>query len=579
MRIQRVTFSKFKQFKNGSIDFQPGLTIVAGGNNAGKSSLLQGLAVWEFCKVATIAQRGKSGLLEERESSQGFGLGDDEFSPINIPSLKHLWSNLRSQKDEDEADGYTLAITLFWQDSIGAELKLGFSLALANDRLFIKVATSSLAVDSEIPVIAYLPPFAGISAKEERIRGAARRRRIGEGLAGAVLRNLLLDMRDNNLALRDKLRGTKTKISDTDLRSLRESDPWELLQQAMRETFASEIVLRDFDEEYHTYIQANVDKGTVSGYKLTRYPKFNPRDLMVEGSGFLQWLSVYTLATSPEANVLLFDEPDAHLHAALQMQLVTRLEGLAEQLGKQVLLATHSPEIIRETPLAKILEVKSGGKGRYLTTEQQKVGMMMGIGSTYAPRLDKIRSEQKVLFHEGTSDLSALREIARVLSKEWPSYPTWQTTQSHKERRLIWRALRAEYGQIEAISLRDRDEDSVKTVGEKLEDKADKHSEGDFRSRKWRRRYLESYLIVPSAIARVTGKSEQAVKAILADEFSLSIGKSYYRSNVPAPLLDVRGKEILEHFNLNAFDVSKRLEPDEVCEDLALFVQEVADWS
>lgn len=571
----QVKFSKFKQFKDSKIDFRSGLTIVAGGNNAGKSSLLQGLAVWEFCKVATVAQRGKSGLLIDRDSSQGFGLGDDEFSPINIPSLKHLWSNLRSQKDEEDIDGYTLGITVFWEDSQGTELHLGFSLALANDRLFIKVADSILTADSEIPVIAYLPPFAGISAREERIRGAARRRRIGEGLAGAVLRNLLLDMRDQNLIARENLRGTKSKISDADLRSLRASDPWELLQQAMRETFSSEVVLRDFDEEYHTYIQANVDKGHVDGYKLTRYPKFNPRDLMVEGSGFLQWLSVYTLATSPEANVLLFDEPDAHLHAALQSQLVVRLENLAGQFDKQVLLATHSAEIIRETPLGKILEVRAGGKSRYLEAEPQKVGMMVGIGSTYAPRLDRIRSTKRVFFYEGSSDLSALKEVARVLNVTWPAIPEWQTTQSHKERRLIWRALRSEYGEIVAISLRDRDDDALGTVGDNLEDKGDQSPDSDFRSRKWRRRYLESYLVVPAAIARATGKTESEVKDVLASEFSITVGKSYFRSRAAGPLLDLRGKDILHRFGLSAFDVAKRLEPEEVCEDLEMLVREI----
>lgn len=577
MRITEVKFVKFKQFRKTEIIFRDGLTIVAGANNAGKSSLLQGLAVWEFCKVATMAQRGSSGLQAHRESSQGFGLGDDEFSPINIPSLKHLWSDLRSQKGEEDVDGYTLGITLHWVDDQDREAHLGFTLALANDRLFIKVAESNLATDAKIPVIAYLPPFAGITSREERIRGAARRRRIGEGLAGAVLRNLLLDMRDVNAEKRDAARGVKKKIPDADLRTLRDSDPWELLQQTMREVFSAEIALRDFDEEYHTYIQATVDKGNISGYKLTRYPKFNPRDLMVEGSGFLQWLSVYTLATSPEADVLLFDEPDAHLHASLQAQLVDRLQVLSAKFGKQVLLATHSPEIIRDMPLAKILEVKSGGTHRYMTTDEQKVAMMLGIGSSYAPKLDRIRATKRVFFFEGTSDLAVLKEVARVIGKDWPTaLPTWQTTQSQKERRVIWRALRSEFGDIRALSLRDRDDDSPGTVGSLLEDKSDNHRESDYRSRKWRRRYLESYLVIPAAIARASGESESDIRIILQDEFSIAIGRrSFTKAIVPATLLDLRGKEVLERFRLNAVSVAKKLEPDEICEDLALLVSEI----
>jgi predicted ATPase len=580
VRVTKVEFVKFKQFRKASIEFREGLTIVAGANNSGKSSLLQGLAVWEFCKVATIAQRGIAGIQTERVSSQGFGLGDDEFSPINIPSLKHLWSDLRSQKGDDDADGYTLSITVHWLGDDATEQHLGFSLALANDRLFIKVDDSNITDDVQLPVLAYLPPFAGISSREERIRGAARRRRIGEGLAGAVLRNLLLDMRDANLEKREIARGSKTKISDADLRMLRDRDPWELLQQTMREVFSAEIALRDFDEEYHTYIQASVDKGTVANYKLTRHPKFNPRDLMVEGSGFLQWLSVYTLATSPEADVLLFDEPDAHLHASLQSQLVDRLQGLSTKFGKQVLLATHSPEIIRDTPLPQILEIKPGGSQRYLTTDEQKVAMMLGIGSSYAPKLDRIRSTKRVFFFEGTSDIAVLKEVARIIGSTWPStLPEWQTTQSQKDRRMIWRALRSEFGDIRALSLRDRDDDAPNSVGSDLQDKSDYHSESDYISRKWRRRYLESYLIVPSAIARITGQTESEVKAIIEDEFAVSVGRSsYLRSNVSGTLLDLRGKEILSRFGVNAVSVAKRMEPGEICEDLKMLVGEVCSF-
>jgi energy-coupling factor transporter ATP-binding protein EcfA2 len=393
--------------------------------------------------------------------------------------------------------------------------------------------------------------------------------------------DLLLDMRDINVAKRDEARGTKPKISDADLRELRSSDPWELLQQTMREVFSAEIALKAFDEEYHTYIQASVDKGSVSGFKLTRHPRYNPRDLMVEGSGFLQWLSVYTLATSPDANVLLFDEPDAHLHASLQTQLVNRLEGLAHQFEKQVLLATHSPEIIRETPLEQILEVKQGGTSRYLSTDQQKVSMMLGIGSSFAPRLDRIRSTKRLFFYEGTSDLAVLKEVARVNGKTWPaSLPEWQTTQSHKERRMIWRALRAEFGEVCAISLRDRDDDTVKTVGDSLEDKTDQHNEEDYLSRKWRRRYLESYLIVPTAIARASGKSVEEVNEVLKEEFSLNISrKVYVKKKVSDPLSDLRGKDILSRFGLNAVSLAKKLEPDEVCADLTQLVDELCAFA
>ncbi len=578
MYLTQVNLRRFKQFKDSTIELKDGLTIVAGGNNAGKSSLLQALAVWEFCKVATTAQKGADALLAGKTSSQGFGLGDDEFSPVNLPSLKHLWSNLKTQKTESDADGYTLQIGCQWIAD-GAEHRLTFSLALANDRLFIKVADTSLAESTPVPVLAYLPPFAGILAREERTYGALRRRRVGEGLAGAVLRNLLLDMREENLAKRKRLRGNKPKISDADLKSLRANDPWELLQQTLRDVFSAEIAISDFNEEYHTYIQATVVKGTVDGFQLTRHSGYNARDLMVEGSGFLQWLSVYTLATSPSVDILLFDEPDAHLHASLQAQLVERLRNLVDQFGKQVLLATHSSEILRATDPVEMLEVRGGGNTKYLANVEQKVGLVAGIGSTYAPRIEKVRETKKVFFYEGSSDASILRELANSAGVVLPeNIAYWQTSDHHRERKSLWRGLDSEFGGVAAYSLRDRDDDPLGTVGQDLADKSYPGIVG-FETRKWRRRYIESYLVYPPAIARVAGISEIAVREQLQEKFALAIGPNFSDAVVPAALYDVRGKEVLKHFGVSPVAVARAFESNEICRDIKTVLQDLVDFA
>lgn len=141
---------------------------------------------------------------------------------------------------------------------------------------------------------------------------------------------------------------------------------------------------------------------------------------------------------------------------------------------------------------------------------------------------------------------------------------------------MIWRALRAEFGDVRALSLRDRDDEAPNSVGALLEDKADAHGEADFLSRKWRRRYLESYLILPATIARAAGRAEADVKSVLNSDFSLVIKRgTYVKSSVPGPLLDLRGKAVLQHFGLSAVAVAKRIEPDEVCADLELMTREV----
>jgi hypothetical protein len=102
--VKRVSFHRFKQFPEQDFGLHPsGVSLLAGGNNAGKSSILHGLAIWEFCRTAIEMERGPSAFLAG-STKQGLGLGDDQFSPIAVPSLKHLWTNLTTPRDA-EPDG------------------------------------------------------------------------------------------------------------------------------------------------------------------------------------------------------------------------------------------------------------------------------------------------------------------------------------------------------------------------------------------------------------------------------------------------------------------------------------------
>ncbi|MCR1162318.1 AAA family ATPase [Paenarthrobacter sp. UW852] len=580
--INSIKLTRFKQYQALDLALNPNLTLMAGSNNSGKSSILHALAVWEFCRLATTMERGGvAGLHPNRVGVQGFGIGDDEFSPINIPSLKHLWTNLKPGRTNPGQDGYTLNIGVQWTTAIGLK-HLTFGLSLANDRLFIRVDASNLAAGDAIPRIAFLPPFAGISAHEQRVSGAVRRRRIGEGLAGAVLRNLLLDMQQENARKRSVLRnsgtrGGQSKIKDKDLDDLRQSDPWEILQQTLREVFGAELAVSEFQEEYHSYIQVLVVKGTLSGHKLTPHKGFTKRDLMVEGSGFLQWLSVFALATSPDVDVLLLDEPDAHLHPQLQKELVNRLEKLTKASNKQVFVATHSSEILRSAYPERILEFRREDSPRYLTADHHKVGLLEGLGSHYAPRMDQMRRTRKVFFHEGTSDLAVLRAAAKVvgtqLSEDWIP---WRTERSHKERKMLWMALKEEIPGLTAISLRDRDEEEVNTVGPELQDRGQTASPG-FDMRKWRRRHIESYLVAPKAMSAASGKSESHIREHLEEEHALAINDSYFKHHCPDTLLEIRGKSILQGLHLTAAAVAGHLTPTEVCDDLKTMVTLLAD--
>ena len=84
--IRRVTLQRFKQFKTEAVELLPaGITLLAGGNNSGKSTLLHALAAWEFCRTAIEQERGADTFLSSSHR-QGLGVGGDEFSPVAVPA-------------------------------------------------------------------------------------------------------------------------------------------------------------------------------------------------------------------------------------------------------------------------------------------------------------------------------------------------------------------------------------------------------------------------------------------------------------------------------------------------------------
>ncbi|AOP94884.1 AAA family ATPase [Enterobacter roggenkampii] len=596
MHIKKVELKKFKKYKDSSIKLNNELSLVVGGNNSGKSSLLQAMATWQFCKTLLEIEKGRLSWTRGA-TNQGLGLGIVDFTPMFIPSLSHLWTNLKSQK-QTESDGYTLKIKLYWDDKSGNEKHLEMGLSLANDRLFIKNTASNLSIteiqntdgspnNENIPQIAYLPPFAGITDREVRMSPAMRNRLIGQGLSGGVIRNSLYDIHLSNHLKRQKLKGTGDRISTKNLNELRSRDAWEILQKTLFDIFSLKIEVTPFNEQYHSYLKIECVSGVANGYQFAKHKNFNARDIMVEGSGFLQWLSVYTLALSEEFNVILLDEPDAHLHTQLQKNLTERLEEITIRNGKQVLLATHSTELIRAYEPYKILAL-SNAKGKYLGSDDDKIGLLSGIGTMFSPKVHKLTEQKRLLIVEGVSDERFLKKIFTKLNLEWPkNLVTWFWTGKSSERFQLYKQLKAEIPDLKTISIRDRDDDSDGSVDINLKDKGTTYNDPNFQAMKWRRRHIENYFLDVTAISLAANKSEQSVHSFFGLRHALFMPPSIVSSDIAHALRDARGKEIfidgknsLKHeFSITRDDVLEHMSTDRICDDIKIFCQSLISFS
>lgn len=578
------------KYRDTTFELHPNMILLVGGNNSGKTTLLHALATWEFCKTVLIYEKSPKALLNDFRGD-GYGITIDDFTPINLPSFKSLWTNLTA------TSGYTLSIKCYWDDNTGNEKFLEISLALAQERLYIKPTASNLVEGDVLPKIAYLPTFAGIGSKEQWFPKAYRNKLIGQGLAGAILRNQIMELWLQNIKLRNDRKNGRMRLSDADLKYIRENDPYDILNQYVFKVFQGVLYPKRFDPEFHTHVQINFRKGEIKGKRFAPFPKYNERDIMMEGRGFLQWLSVLTFVLTPDINVLLLDEPDSHLHCVLKSELFDDLKQIAAKQLKQVIVATHSSEVIKAFDYAEILSIIKG-KPKYLTEEEGKCLVLSSLGTEFFPSLESLQRNKKAFLVENNSDAKFL-EIFCNKFDTWPDNITiWATATKHKERKAFYNFLRNSITDLKVLSLNDRDNRNYSDITKSLHDNHcpnDVHDGNcELRCRTWRRWEMESYLVCPEAIARLVQKQSddksydvclQEVKDYICT-LGIVVQADYKQSDKTISngvLFDRDAKELVSpicsKFRITKYDIAKEMNTNEIFEDVRTLLNEILAFS
>lgn len=582
--IHKLQITNFKRLGTKEIILKDNISLVVGGNNSGKTSVLHALAVWEYAKQVLIYEKNPRALYHGF-SGDGYGVTLDDFTPINIPSFRYLWTNLKADS------GYTLAISCFWiLNDTEKHLKIG--LAYGQEKLYIKTLDSNINEGDYIPHVVYLPTFAGINSKEEWHTPAVRNKYIGQGLAGSVLRNQIMELFLQNAKIRKERKGDRSKILESDLKWIRENDAYELLNQTMFSIFKGMLYPKAFNPNFHTHVLVNFRKGEIVNKRFKPFADYKERDIMVEGSGFLQWLSVYTMAVTPNIDVLLLDEPDAHLHCSLQSELFTHLQRIATLKRKQILIATHSTDIIKTYDFGRILSV-SNTSIRYLASADAKIRIISGIGSEYFPLLEAVQKNKRVLFVENESDAKLLKIFCDKYSV-WPNnLVVWPKANKQSERTILFLYLKEQIHDLKCISLSDRDNELYREGTSNLHDNTPDKVEGnnELRYRKWRRWEMESYLISKPAIVRLimnkNGVSNDDATRDF-DNYAASLGivinPDYKQSNRTvsnAPLFNMDAKALLNpicnHYGIDKYAIANEMHTEDIFDDVRTLVDEIVN--
>lgn len=226
------------------------------------------------------------------------------------------------------------------------------------------------------------------------------------------------------------------------------------------------------------------------------------REVSWAGFGFQIWLQLLThLAMSTNATTLVVDEPEIYLHPDLQR----RLFELLRATGKQIVLATHSAEIVNDAERDEVVLVNRARRSAKRIGDIEGLqDALFSIGSAQNIHLTKLSRGRRVLFFEG-QDFRQLRRFASRFGYEALAdggdltvVPIGGFAQKQRIEDAAWtfgQVLKAEIG-IAGLLDRDYrcDEEIADIVAGMRETVPNFHILGS--------KEIENYLLIPHAIGK-----------------------------------------------------------------------------
>lgn len=336
MQLDAIQIQSFKRIKVIEID-TPSLSVIVGGNNSGKSSLLQAIhfAITVLQSAQLSADSGKA------ISTLGF----DQFiyKPTGDLSGVSHGSPITSKTGPD--------IVFTYKDAASSEAKK-FELKLRRG----KNANISVSFDSKSdffkrvadrtrPFSIFVPGLAGVPLREELRTPSIVANGLAQGDSNVYLRNVLY-------------------------RILLQPEQLKRFHEVIGSVFPGLTISSTFDANAHLFIDISVqlDGTTVS--------------LEMVGTGCLQAIQLVAYVTAYNPVLLLLDEPDAHLHPSNQRLLATTLQKISETGTTKILLATHSRHMfdaLVQSDTARIVWLRQGVKQS--ETDRTNLSVLLDLGA------------------------------------------------------------------------------------------------------------------------------------------------------------------------------------------------------
>ncbi len=362
--IKTLELRRFKKFEHTTIELGE-LSILVGENSSGKTTILQAinLALHSFSRMKLYAT--SNGITKPRIK----GVGCRELPGILNSDFRELYyaKKSRNSRNGNGTNGAELYLYDDKDNCFGIQISSLFGGYNITPLSKASQITNSPDIHSKEALL--ISGFVGLSSSEEKTLSLSLRNRLRDGRASEIIRNLLLD--------------TKESVPAN----------YELLVQRLAKDFGFIIDNVAFNEQedinVHAYYDENIDSSSV------------PFDFCASGSGMMQVLqiltSIYRYCPS-SSTIVLLDEPDAHLHANMQVALFHSLQEIQKELGIQIIISTHSTAIISAANPSEIIPVSNAAHIKALTELEEVEDVIAERIDSY--ELTKIKTNGVLVFFE-----------------------------------------------------------------------------------------------------------------------------------------------------------------------------------
>jgi hypothetical protein len=478
--ITRVRVGYFKQFQEQTFDLTEHV-VLAGPNNSGKTTLLQAIVTWDLARSYWRGRRrGAKG-----KQRTGVPVTRKDFTAVPLREMSHLWTNGSTALKKGEENGKAgfprlMEIEVGGIDSDGQQWTLPFEFRhQSSEQIYVKPGDGYLdgfPRGAEELALVHVPPFSGIGVQETRYDRPYQDLLIGQGKAGDILRNLLLDVHDRQGGAE-----------------------WKALVGHIDNIFG--VSLEPPEYAGQPYIVCDYAPRKTAGRGAPAPPHL---DVACGGSGFHQVLLLLAFFYARPATVLLLDEPDAHLHVVLQKQVYDLLRRVAAERRCQLVIATHSEVLIDGTDPTQIVSFFGDPHPLVADVEREEVREAVRRLSSLDLLAARAPATTGILYVESESDFNTLKAWARIL--DHPAYtwfsgsgPFWKPMfgRDPREAKAHFFALRALGRGLKGLLLLDGDNRNLpdrEFAAEGLE------------IVRWTRYEIESYLAHPAALRRFVEK-------------------------------------------------------------------------